>query len=746
MLVDSNHVQGGNTKNPNVYNLNIDNSFIDRINYRIQLYVGKREDVSHNFLSELLMTPEMYVRTQKMTSPVAPFSYNGQKKESLAVAIKWLTYQSGKYKGFLDLFGGTSSATMAVPHYDTSLYLYNEKNVFLYNLIKVIADDKLYKELINRFDKLLNAIREDDDFLSVNDYTDVDSVTGEKLTPDEKLTKEVIEYFNYSRIRERSDNEKLIVDFDGYGYDYEAIVEFFKLFFIPCIDNILATYPNSQIIKIDERDFDRDYLYNLDSYISFIKNYDDIVYIASAMNLPFIGKKKKYLSDGNEVQEEVWQYYLNDKEYSFQQYRLYRYYAYFANLRKNAHQITGVTVIPVGKEIEFAVGELLRNNLLTNTNADISAVLRMRNDMSSDAIRLLNKEKSYFKDIITNMHNNLSVVRFYNEDYSSFFKAEYVTKRAFFKNYTRKINNAIRLTDYNNMLVYSDSPYIATSGYVDGDANVDKFTSEDMSYLVDQLDEIGVFENVNDLFRAASYVIKDGIVTYYVPGKLPKGKCIILSATLDVDMYKKYFRLSDHDIHYIEDYLVRYKGKVIQFNALPIGRGKLDESETWSKLLNTAKEYVDIDTPVITFKKYQNEENINSSLKPNIANGFYISKCLGSNGLKGRNIIIAGTPYMEDKSYELIGAYLTGRVLDSAKFRSRIAYGGYEFFHFTYMDYTLQNLQCYWMKGELEQAVGRARIIQYDKTVVVFASVPCEQATYISRSYMFDDENTVDVA
>lgn len=63
--------------------LDIDNSFIDRINYRIQMYAGKREDVSHNFLLELQMTPEMYVRTLKMESPKAPFSYNGQKQDNV---------------------------------------------------------------------------------------------------------------------------------------------------------------------------------------------------------------------------------------------------------------------------------------------------------------------------------------------------------------------------------------------------------------------------------------------------------------------------------------------------------------------------------------------------------------------------------------------------------------------------------------------------------------------------------------
>ena len=50
---------------------------------------------------------------------------------------------------------------MAVPHYDTSLYLYNEKNVFLYNLIKVIADDKLYKELKHQ-SYIQSNINEDD--------------------------------------------------------------------------------------------------------------------------------------------------------------------------------------------------------------------------------------------------------------------------------------------------------------------------------------------------------------------------------------------------------------------------------------------------------------------------------------------------------------------------------------------------------------------------------------------------------
>lgn len=252
---------------------------------------------------------------------------------------------------------------------------------------------------------------------------------------------------------------------------------------------------------------------------------------------------------------------------------------------------------------------------------------------------------------------------------------------------------------------------------------------------LDMMQEVGLNENINDLFRATTFIKDDDTVHYYYPGKLPRTKCIILSATLDVGIYKKYFRLEDSDIVYIEEPLIKYKGQIIQYVAHPLGRSTLTEecmdeiaSLVWNILGNDKKE----DVKFITFMKYQNL----IGERPYIANDLYFSKCLGSNALKGKNVVVMGTPFVIDRSYKLIGAYL-GLIDDREEPRvRRVTYRGLEFFHMTYSDPLLRQLQCYWLTGELEQAVGRARLLSQDKTVIVFASVPCEQAEYICKEYL----------
>ncbi len=267
----------------------------------------------------------------------------------------------------------------------------------------------------------------------------------------------------------------------------------------------------------------------------------------------------------------------------------------------------------------------------------------------------------------------------------------------------------------------------------------------DCKLSYDELQEMDISDNINDLFSAATYLIDKDKETlyYYAPGKLSPNKCIVLSATLDEDVYKKYFNLSDYEVLYIEGKPVKYKGKLYQFTASTVGRATLDKEGTFEKVQNAAKRYVDENTPIITFMKYQYYNFAkNKQSRVNIAPGLYFSKCLGSNKLKNKDIIVLGTPFMNDISYKLIGYFLDDNISDFGEVHRRIQYKEYEFYHRTYEDSTLRNLQCYWMKGELEQAVGRARIIQYDKTVVVFSTVPCEQATFIGNNYLIDNETT----
>ena len=88
------------------------------------------------------------------SQPVILFSYNGQKDKELGIAVKNLVYQAGKYTKFVDVFGGTGSASLAFPKrgYGEGKrgyvpYKYNDLDADLCNLYTVIKSED-YKVLI----------------------------------------------------------------------------------------------------------------------------------------------------------------------------------------------------------------------------------------------------------------------------------------------------------------------------------------------------------------------------------------------------------------------------------------------------------------------------------------------------------------------------------------------------------------------------------------------------------------------
>ena len=54
----------------------------------------------------------------------------------------------------------------------------------------------------------------------------------------------------------------------------------------------------------------------------------------------------------------------------------------------------------------------------------------------------------------------------------------------------------------------------------------------------------------------------------------------------------------------------------------------------------------------------------------------------------------------------------------------------------TYGDEEMRNLQLFFIESELEQAVGRARLLREDCTVYVFSNYPCQQAEIIQDPYL----------
>ena len=96
-----------------------------------------------------------------------------------------------------------------------------------------------------------------------------------------------------------------------------------------------------------------------------------------------------------------------------------------------------------------------------------------------------------------------------------------------------------------------------------------------------------------------------------------------------------------------------------------------------------------------------------------------------------------GTPYNVPFMYQLIGQYL-GYAQMGRMSVTKVEHNGYSFPIMTFKDPDMQNLQFHFMESELEQAIGRARLLRYPCIVYLFSNFPCRQAEIIQDDYMIE--------
>lgn len=256
-----------------------------------------------------------------------------------------------------------------------------------------------------------------------------------------------------------------------------------------------------------------------------------------------------------------------------------------------------------------------------------------------------------------------------------------------------------------------------------------------------QLEELQCFganENVNDLACAGSYVRMksrdDGedIIRYFCPLELPPMKYIILSATLNENIYREYFQ-GKMEVYSYHEKKAAYTGRLQQYTYHSLGRRDLsDKLQVFSIARDMGKSR---DMEIISFKKFENMEGIG---RLNSA-GIHFGNSTGVNSLKGRDLAVIGTPYSVDENYKLVACYLGADVNQKEDTRPgfrRVAYKGCSFLITTYRNPLLQEVQLYSIESELEQCIGRARLLRSDCDVYVFSSFPCEQAELHTRNYL----------
>lgn len=237
-----------------------------------------------------------------------------------------------------------------------------------------------------------------------------------------------------------------------------------------------------------------------------------------------------------------------------------------------------------------------------------------------------------------------------------------------------------------------------------------------------KLKKLGVSENVNELM-AATACCRDGeIIHYYRPSFLPRGKYIVLSATMDSVLYKQYFKYMK--IRVFEYKKAKYKGKLIQYTAHTMSRRCVEQHK---EQLETFLQGYRNDYELITFLRYENEL---------LGSGLHFGNVEGIDRLKGKNILVLGTPHQNPYVYELLGCHLGIPIKGDRLSTRKIQYNGFEFSIMTYKNEELRRIQLYHICKDLEQSIGRARLLREECTVVLLSNFPCEQATLIQEDYL----------
>lgn len=201
---------------------------------------------------------------------------------------------------------------------------------------------------------------------------------------------------------------------------------------------------------------------------------------------------------------------------------------------------------------------------------------------------------------------------------------------------------------------------------------------------------------------------------------LNRGKLIIVSATVNQKLYQDYFR--NDKIHFKEIQEVRYKGKVIQHTAYSLSR-LFFKKNGMQDILEQIKEKFTGEIPIISFKLLFPRSEI------------HFGKTEGFDTYKGKDIAVIGTPHNAMVIYKLVGALLEYDVSGRLS-THRVKRNSYSFPIMTYANADMQNLQLFYIESELEQAIGRARILRCECTVYVFSNYPCRQAQLDQEAYL----------
>jgi hypothetical protein len=240
------------------------------------------------------------------------------------------------------------------------------------------------------------------------------------------------------------------------------------------------------------------------------------------------------------------------------------------------------------------------------------------------------------------------------------------------------------------------------------------------------------------LYRRASdkeNKLNEDCITFIQPVEFkPNTKYIMVSATVDEKVCEFYF--GRDNLEFYECKKAQYEGSLLQDHRRSMNRADVRKDpdiigriKGWSGFKNT-----------ISFKDFMKY----------YCGDLHFGNSAGCDYMKGENVDVIGTPHIPEWIYKLF-AFTIGCEFDTeAKIRPglTVEHNGWRFRFTTYEDEVLRAIQFYIIESQLEQAVGRARLLRKNCTVHLISNFPLCQAIMMEFGYdnhaaddgMIDDE------
>ena len=209
--------------------------------------------------------------------------------------------------------------------------------------------------------------------------------------------------------------------------------------------------------------------------------------------------------------------------------------------------------------------------------------------------------------------------------------------------------------------------------------------------------------------------LKKDTVAFLKPVDFPGEKYIIVSATADKEIYEWYFGKGNVDFY--ECKKAEYMGELKQYCGKSMSRTCLANNPGMVESL--------------MHRFGMGGDNVITFMNQGIGE-LHFGNTEGSNMLEGQDILVIGTPYHAEFIYKL-AAFSMGLEFDEdEKMQPQtISHNGYRFQFTTFQDEGLRKVHLWMIESELEQAVGRARLLRNRCEVHLFSNFPLNQSEMV---------------